>query len=415
LRIATKDDYEKIEQNFKKEADALKICEKKIVKHKLKMNLVNVDYSFDGKKVVFFFTADGRVDFRELVKELASTFRTRIELRQIGVRDETKMKGGIGPCGREVCCASFMAGFHPVSIKMAKEQNISLNPTKISGLCGRLMCCLAHEYEVYREIKPKLKRVGSTVMTPDGPGFVVDNLILLEKCKVRVALPGETMEIRQYPLSTVKTISKEEADKQFVIVKNKKPKDNLYKNPSETWDDDELPANNKPQGNRNNNRNRRKKKKPAQNQQKNTDNSTNKNNNRNANTNPDKNNNRNSNGNTNKNNNRNSNGNTNKNNNRNANSITNKNNRNTNSSTNKNNNMNANSNTDKNNNRNSNSNTDKNNNRNANSNNNKITNRNPNNNKNDNRNSNKNINSNTNKINNRISNNKNKTSNNNDK
>lgn len=334
LRIATRDDYDKIEQNYKKEADAFKICEKKIVKHKLKMNLVNVDYSFDGKKVVFFFTADGRVDFRELVKELASTFRTRIELRQIGVRDETKMKGGIGPCGREVCCASFMSGFHPVSIKMAKEQNISLNPTKISGLCGRLMCCLAHEYEVYRDIKPKLKRVGSTVMTPDGPGHVVDNLILLEKCKVRVTLPGETLEIRQYPLNTVKPISKDEADKQFEIVKNKKPKDNLYKNPSETWDDDEKPARKKPQGNRNNNRNRRKRKKPAQNQQKNTDNNTNKNNNKNSNGN---NNNRNSNS---SNNNRNSNGNNDKNsNNNNANRKTNKN---TNRNANKNNNRNSN-------------------------------------------------------------------------
>jgi cell fate regulator YaaT (PSP1 superfamily) len=303
IRIATKEDYKKLESNFKKEDDAFKICEKKILKHKLDMNLVNVDYSFDGKKIVFFFTAEGRVDFRELVKELASTFRTRIELRQIGVRDETKMKGGIGPCGREVCCASFMSGFHPVSIKMAKEQNISLNPTKISGLCGRLMCCLAHEYDVYREIKPKLKRVGATVMTPDGPGHVIDNLILLEKCKVRVTLPGETFEIRQYPLENVVPISKEEAEKQFEIVKNKKVKDNLYKNPSETWDDEDIKSTkNSSQTNRN--KNRRKKKKPQRNQQKNNNNNgntgANKNNNNNR-----KNNNKSNNKNNNKNNNRN--------------------------------------------------------------------------------------------------------------
>ena len=266
IRIATEDDYAKIEENKKKEAEALKICADKIEKHGLDMSLVNVEYSFDNKKVIFFFTADGRVDFRNLVKELASTFRTRIELRQIGVRDETKMKGGIGPCGREVCCATFMTDFHPVSIKMAKDQNISLNPTKISGLCGRLMCCLEHEHQVYKDIKPRLKKLGSDVMTPDGPGRVIDNLILLEKCKVRVSFPGEVIEIRQYNLDDVNKISKEEANKQYAILRTKKPNDVVFKNPNETWEDDEKKEkkDNKPSGNKKNRR--RKKRYPPKNQ-----------------------------------------------------------------------------------------------------------------------------------------------------
>ena len=239
MRIATQEDIAQLEQNRIKEQEAFKICEEKVEKFGLDMKLVNVEYSFDNKKIVFFFTADGRVDFRALVKELASTFRTRIELRQIGVRDETKMKGGLGPCGREVCCATFMTEFHPVSIKMAKDQNISLNPTKISGLCGRLMCCLDHEYNVYKEIKPRLKKIGSDVMTPDGPGIAIENLILLEQCKVRVTFPGEVIEIRAYPLEEVSYISKEEAKKQYEIAKNKKPKDVVFKNPNETWDDGE--------------------------------------------------------------------------------------------------------------------------------------------------------------------------------
>jgi cell fate regulator YaaT (PSP1 superfamily) len=258
IRIADEQDYSTIEDNRKKEEEAFGICEKKILKHDLEMSLVNVEYSFDNKKIVFFFTADRRVDFRELVKELASTFRTRIELRQIGVRDEAKMKGGLGPCGREVCCATFMADFHPVSIKMAKDQNISLNPTKISGLCGRLMCCLEHEHNVYKEIKPKLKKVGSFVMTPEGPGTVVDNLILLEMCKVRVMFPGEVIELKQYPLDDVKNISKEEADKQYQLVKSKKPRDVLFKNPNETWVDE---PNKKTDNNKSRNKKRRRNKK----------------------------------------------------------------------------------------------------------------------------------------------------------
>ena len=260
IRIATQEDIAQLEENRKKEQEALTVCEEKIEKFGLDMKLVNVEYSFDNKKIVFFFTADGRVDFRTLVKELASTFRTRIELRQIGVRDETKMKGGLGPCGREVCCATFMSEFHPVSIKMAKDQNISLNPTKISGLCGRLMCCLEHEYNVYREIKPRLKKTGSDVMTPDGPGTVIENLILLEQCKVRVTFPGEVIEIRAYPLEEVNYISKEEAKKQYEIAKNKKPRDVVFKNPNETWDDDAQEQAPKNQNNQNKKKRRRKKK-----------------------------------------------------------------------------------------------------------------------------------------------------------
>jgi cell fate regulator YaaT (PSP1 superfamily) len=241
LRVAGQEDLAQVEENQKKEQEAFGICEEKIEKFGLYMKLTSVEYSFDRKKIIFFFTADGRVDFRELVKDLASTFRTRIELRQIGVRDETKMKGGIGPCGREVCCATFMADFHPVSIKMAKDQNISLNPTKISGLCGRLMCCLEHEHHIYKSIKPRLKKPGSDVMTPDGPGKVVDNLILLEQCKVKVSFPGENLEIRQYSLDDVKSLSKEGAQKEYAAVKNKKPADILFKNPNETWEDEKKP------------------------------------------------------------------------------------------------------------------------------------------------------------------------------
>ncbi len=186
------------------------------------------------------------------------------------------MKGGIGPCGREICCATFMTGFHPVSIKMAKEQNISLNPTKISGLCGRLMCCLAHEYEVYRNIRPKLKRVGSYVMTPEGPGVVADNLILLEMCKVRVSFPGENIEMKQYSLDDVKSLSKDEADKQFAKVKKMKPQENLFVNPSETWDKDE-PKKEKPKKRNNYNRNNKRTSKNNNNQRNNNNSGNNRN------------------------------------------------------------------------------------------------------------------------------------------
>ncbi len=178
LRIATEKDLKKVEDNKKKAEDAFKICEELVLQHELDMKLVEVEYSFDASKIVFFFTSDGRVDFRELVKDLAARFHTRIELRQIGVRDEAKMLGGIGICGQPYCCKRFLNDFEPVSIKMAKEQGLSLNPTKISGSCGRLMCCLKYEEDAYSHLASITPRVGSTVKTPDGIGTVTDvNLV----------------------------------------------------------------------------------------------------------------------------------------------------------------------------------------------------------------------------------------------
>lgn len=178
LRLATDKDLKRAEENKKKAADALKICEDLVIQHKLDMKLVEVEYSFDGSKIVFFFTSDGRVDFRELVKDLAARFHTRIELRQIGVRDEAKLLGGIGICGQPYCCKRFLNDFQPVSIKMAKEQGLSLNPTKISGSCGRLMCCLKYEEDAYSHLASITPRVGATVKTPQGVGTVTDvNLV----------------------------------------------------------------------------------------------------------------------------------------------------------------------------------------------------------------------------------------------
>jgi len=178
LRVANQKDFDRIEENRRKEIEAFKICEKKIENHKLEMKLVSVEYSFDGGRIVFFFTADGRVDFRELVKDLASEFHTRIELRQIGVRDEAKMLGGIGICGQPYCCKQFLNDFQTVSIKMAKEQGLSLNPTKVSGSCGRLMCCLKYEQDAYEYLSSFTPKVGSTVKTHEGLATVIDvNLI----------------------------------------------------------------------------------------------------------------------------------------------------------------------------------------------------------------------------------------------
>lgn len=178
IRPATAEDIAHLEDNRKKEEKAYGICLKKIIEHNLKMKLVTVEYTFDNNKILFYFTADGRVDFRELVKDLAGIFRTRIELRQIGVRDESKMLGGLGICGREFCCKGFLSDFQPVSIKMAKEQGMSLNPVKISGTCGRLMCCLKYEQEAYSDLLKKTPKIGAYVSTPDGKGTVVDqNLI----------------------------------------------------------------------------------------------------------------------------------------------------------------------------------------------------------------------------------------------
>lgn len=186
IRLATPEDDEKYKQNKVKEKEAFFICKEKIIKHKLDMKLIDVEYTFDNNKVLFYFTSYERVDFRELVKELASIFKTRIELRQIGVRDETKMCGGIGICGRSLCCNTFLGDFQPVSIKMAKEQNLSLNPIKISGICGRLMCCLKYEQECYVEIRGRLPLVGDIVITPDGKGEVLSVNVLREQVKVAV-------------------------------------------------------------------------------------------------------------------------------------------------------------------------------------------------------------------------------------
>lgn len=196
VRMATDNDRRTVERNKKRESDAFDVCEKKIADHGLEMKLVNVSASFDGNKIIFYFTADGRVDFRELVRDLASVFRARIELRQIGVRDEAKMIGGLGICGRPFCCSQFLDGFLPVSIKMAKTQNLSLNPTKISGTCGRLMCCLKYEQNAYEDAARRMPKVESFVQTPDGPGNVKSVDLLRETVKVSLdgASPSEPLK-----------------------------------------------------------------------------------------------------------------------------------------------------------------------------------------------------------------------------
>lgn len=205
VRKATEKDIETHKENMKKEEKAFSICEEKIKSHNLDMKLVDVEFTFDNNKVIFYFTSDGRVDFRELVKDLASVFRTRIELRQIGVRDEAKMLGGIGPCGRPLCCSSYLADFTSVSIKMAKDQNLSLNPTKISGICGRLMCCLKYEQDTYEEIRKRLPRVGSIVETVDGQGEVVLNNTIKEQVKVKIRVGNEDV-LEYYNIADVKML-----------------------------------------------------------------------------------------------------------------------------------------------------------------------------------------------------------------
>ncbi len=197
LRVATEDDIQKHDENKKKAQEAFDICLEKIAHNKLDMNLIDVEYTFDNNKVIFYFTADGRIDFRELVKDLASVFKTRIELRQIGVRDESKMVKGLGPCGREVCCGSWLGDFAPVSIKMAKDQNLSLNPVKISGLCGRLMCCLKYEHDTYVQIRVGMPNRGDKVKTPHGDAYVVETNILLEQAKVRHILKEKPEELSE--------------------------------------------------------------------------------------------------------------------------------------------------------------------------------------------------------------------------
>ena len=199
IRVATEEDKRNEEKNREKEKEAFDICLEKIRKHELDMKLINAEYTFDGNKVLFYFTADGRIDFRELVKDLAAVFRTRIELRQIGVRDETKIRGGIGICGRPLCCHTYLSDFAPVSIKMAKEQNLSLNPTKISGVCGRLMCCLTNEEETYEELNSRLPAIGDTVTTIEGlKGEVQSVSVLRQLVKVVVNLDDDEKEIREY-------------------------------------------------------------------------------------------------------------------------------------------------------------------------------------------------------------------------
>lgn len=204
IRLATPEDNKKAEENSEKEKKAFKICKEKISKHGLEMKLIDAEYTFDNNKVLFYFTADGRIDFRDLVKDLASIFKTRIELRQVGVRDETKMLGGIGICGRTLCCNTYLSEFVPVSIKMAKEQNLSLNPTKISGICGRLMCCLKNEQEAYEHLNSNLPDIGEMVKTFDGfRGEVISVNVLRQKVKI-VIEENDAREIKEYAINELK-------------------------------------------------------------------------------------------------------------------------------------------------------------------------------------------------------------------
>lgn len=214
IRVATPEDDEIEMKNKEKEKSAFNICLEKIAKHKLEMKLIDAEYTFDNNKVLFYFTADGRIDFRELVKDLASVFKTRIELRQIGVRDETKILGGIGICGRTLCCHSHLSEFAPVSIKMAKEQNLSLNPTKISGVCGRLMCCLKNEEETYEYLNSKLPMIGDRVTTLDGfRGEVSGVNVLRQLVKIVVTLDNDEKEIKEYPVTQLKFRSKRKKER----------------------------------------------------------------------------------------------------------------------------------------------------------------------------------------------------------
>ena len=231
IRIATEEDKRAEEKNREKEKEAFEICLEKIRKHNLDMKLINAEYTFDNNKVLFYFTADGRIDFRELVKDLAAVFRTRIELRQIGVRDETKIRGGIGICGRPLCCHTYLSEFAPVSIKMAKEQNLSLNPTKISGVCGRLMCSLTNDEETYEELNSRLPAIGDTVTTNEGlKGEVQSVSVLRQLVKVVVTLENDEKEIREYKVDELKfrprkrkndvRLSKEEMKELAALEKN---------------------------------------------------------------------------------------------------------------------------------------------------------------------------------------------------
>ena len=211
IRIAHEEDMRRAENNEKREKEAFAVCQEKIAKHKLDMKLVSVEYTFDNSKIIFYFTANGRVDFRDLVKDLASVFKIRIELRQIGVRDEAKMLGGLGSCGRQICCGAFLGDFQPVSIKMAKEQNLSLNPTKISGQCGRLMCCLKYEQENYEQVLKRVPRVGKDIVTPDGVGVITEINCIKESIKVRIRVDDDSFDVREYPIDDVRRPGPEDA------------------------------------------------------------------------------------------------------------------------------------------------------------------------------------------------------------
>ena len=205
VRIATEEDEQRAEYNARREEEAFRVCQEKVAKHKLEMKLVSVEYTFDNSKIIFYFTANGRVDFRELVKDLAGVFKMRIELRQIGVRDEAKMLGGLGSCGRPICCGAFLGDFQPVSIKMAKEQNLSLNPTKISGQCGRLMCCLKYEQDTYEQTLKRVPRVGKDIVTPDGVGVITEINAIRERVKVRIRIgEDDSFEVREYSMDDVR-------------------------------------------------------------------------------------------------------------------------------------------------------------------------------------------------------------------
>ena len=213
IRIASAEDITHAQENEKNEREAYSVCQRKITEHKLDMKLVSVEYTFDNSKILFYFTANGRVDFRSLVKDLASVFKTRIELRQIGVRDEAKMLGGLGPCGRPICCGSFLGDFQPVSIKMAKEQNLSLNPTKISGVCGRLMCCLKYEQDNYEQTRKRMPKIGKEVIVPDGRGVVWDVNVIKETVKVKVQ-KGDSSELKDYPMADVQRVAQSQSQSQ---------------------------------------------------------------------------------------------------------------------------------------------------------------------------------------------------------
>ena len=211
IRIATEEDEQRAAFNEKREQEAFAICQEKVARHKLEMKLVSVEYTFDNSKIIFYFTANGRVDFRELVKDLAGVFKMRIELRQIGVRDEAKMLGGLGPCGRHICCGAFLGDFQPVSIKMAKEQNLSLNPTKISGQCGRLMCCLKYEQDTYEQTLKRVPKVGKDIVTPDGTGVIVEINAIRERVKVRICVgDDDSFEVREYSMDDVRRLGPED-------------------------------------------------------------------------------------------------------------------------------------------------------------------------------------------------------------